>query len=186
MALPNEAGVGFQSISTPESPNDQTWKQRDLEDYISRRIKAKITHPSSLFINPGETKELTWTTVEYDTATLWNGSSRFIIPKGAEGDYTIMASYLLSPFIHDAFSHQNLYKEDSDGGLFVLDYELFTATSTSFSGTGVDTERSIKLIVDESLRPGDQVFIQISTPASSPGAAFTNDTNSYFSIRRLL
>lgn len=96
------AGITFPP-HPPETPVHEVERWRILEDHLSLRpsVVARIDNDTDNYIPAGAggvDTPITWTSA-VDTSHIWNGGTKFIVPRGLDGDWicTIELVVALSP-----------------------------------------------------------------------------------------
>lgn len=184
--MPSEAGIGYQSPPeiplldpTPIQKQDRT---RSIEDYVSRRIKARVRKTTPANVAPISFYAPLFNTVEYDTSGLWTGTG-FLIPDGAEGDYTVTHTAEVGAVCP--------YTTTNDLGAVAWVSVNHVDGTTEFSKSGGYYDNLscgtivLQSVFDTSVRPGDSITAQLFNAATGVTLKYYPD-NSYFSVRRLL
>lgn len=179
----SEYGYGYQG---PPRDYDYLEEEREaeLENYISRRVKARVIKTSNQTVASTATATVNWnSTAEYDTAGLWVPSQSFVIPEGGDGDYRISAKLT-------GWDSGGVCSLSADPYLFWFNISLLiNGTLVDFTGVPLTPNFWIgfgAVSTEESLRMGDTVTVQVGNPSACSvqirgGSEFNN-----FAIRRLL
>lgn len=180
--MATESGYGYSGFPSPDNDYLREERDRDLEDYISRRLKAKVGQAASQTVAHGATVTVGWdTTPQYDTAGLWSPATKtFIIPEGGDGDYLITAKVFVWDYLTACPNG------DSDWVDLTL---LVNGSIVDFSTRRLSQNfylGDVSVSAEESLRMGDSSFVQVINGSVTCAAQILNTEFSYFSIRRLL
>lgn len=189
----SEAGFGYQG--PPDAPGSDIQKEiraRELEDYISRRVKARAIKTVDQDIayagyppGPLVWTAINWDSVDYDTSQMWDSTTpeRIYVARGGEGDFTIIVKifYQVTPYTAGVnLSGAALFKHDLNGDDIILSFtQAISAEQVEFS-----------LIYTETMRPEEYFWVGIVNTDNFSGTtikvlgAIPFDFNTFFSVRR--
>lgn len=118
-------------------------RTRSIEDFLSRRIKVMTQTTSDFPITTTTRTAVPLGAAVYDTSGLYNGTNKFIIPKGAEGDYLIIATIDTDPvdmqesLIFVSGPEESYARVLVDPGSLGTTYQVI-ATHTLYAGSEVE------------------------------------------------
>ncbi len=156
-------GPGYQAPPSGGLRVPEEERLRAIEDFLSRRIKAKVKVATKFTVPGAGYFEIPLGTIEYDTAGLWPGSgARLIIPPGAEGDYLFIAQFRAGPNAHECAIDTSAINSSA------IEHTVLPAPNS-------DVQYS--LAATATMKPGDYVRLLIrrlvpdETPSAFPGTS---------------